>query len=962
MPRICIVLLFWFVLPCSLFSQSSAQPSLSLQLKTFTLPNGLTVYINEDPYATEVYGAVAVRAGGKYDPKEATGMAHYLEHMCFKGTDQMGTFNYAEEKPLLDKISQLYDQLGQTKDEKERAKIQQQINEVSVQAAQFAIPNDMDRLLSRMGGRNINAFTSYEAVVYFNSFPAHQMVPWLDLNAHRFQNPVFRLFQSELETVYEEKNRSMDNFTNALFEGFLSNFYKNHPYGQQTILGETEHLKNPSISKMQAYYDTYFVPNNMGLLISGPVKVNEIMPEIERLYGAWKRKAVPVFPKYEEKPFKGREIVKMKVSPVKLVINGWRTVPAGHPDELALEVCVALLNNSGETGLLDQLTLDNRVMAAACYPQTQVDHGALGIFVVPKLVGQSIANAENLVQEQIERLRKGEFSDTLYDAVCTNMIRDHELGMESSDYRSQQVLGVFIENRKWDDVLNYGARIRRLNKADIQRVAQKYLNENYLALESRMGFPKKDELQKPAFKPVTPPDGTQSLYAKHLESVQPGQPQPRFIVPEKDAPSTEWMPGRTLYVSTNPVNDICDLTLTFGLGTTSDPLLDLATSYMGQVGPAGVEIKAYKQQLYTLGYTSAIHTDGDEVSVTLTGPEERLADALRLLHQWMVNPDYSDKARKKIIEDLQGERKLEKGEAASMARPLHEYAVRGRNSRWLLMPNRHQLKDISTWDLINSWQRAYQTAGDVHYVGKRSTEEVRFVLQALEMESARYASNAPKELPLMHYDEPTILYHPRKDARQSQVYFYVEGERLTVDSLPMLDAFNNYFGGDMSSLVFQEIREFRSLAYSATGTYRRPNRPNATGYWVGYIGCQGDKTYEAMEVMQGLIEKMPEKREREPEIREALVQQAYTTRPEFRNISTSVSNWQDWGYSQDPSQVKLPAYQQMQFDAMVGFYKRHLTGKPLVIAIVGNPSVLSVEKLSKFGKVIEVKEQEFYNW
>ena len=955
--------LLLMLMTVQLGAQSSASAPESLKLVTFTLPNGLTVYINEDPHAAEVYGAVAVKGGGKCDPKDATGIAHYLEHMLFKGTDRLGTHNYAAEKPLLDQITRLYDELGQTQDEAARERIQKRINELSVEAAQYAIPNEMDRLLSRIGSSNVNAFTSEEAIVYFNSFPAHQIGPWLDLYAHRFQNPVFRLFQSELETVYEEKNRSMDNFGSVLFEIFNKHFYKNHPYGQQTILGSTEHLKNPSLSKMQAYYDTYYVPNNMALLLLGPIKADEVRPLIEKHFGVFQPRPVPPFPAYPEEPFKGREVVKIKVSPIKLLMMGWRAVPAKHPDELALKVCAALLNNSGETGLFDRLALDNKLLAASVFPSIQKDHGAFGLFVVPKIVGQSLGEAEKLVLAQLDSLREGRFSDELFEAVITNLIRDHELALESVMGRGMYLLGTFIEDRSWEDeVINYGQRIRRLTKADIQRVARQYLTNNYLVVESRMGFPQKDKLKKPPFVPVTPPQNVKSEYARHFEQLPAGQPVARFVDGPREVSRIALMPRCTVLRAINPVNNLCGVEIKFGLGTTAEPLLGLTADYLDKVGSTDIEAKQFKQNLYRLGYSYSFGSDADYFTVSLTGPEDRLTDALAQLRQLFEQPARDDKALQAVKDQFRNQRRLETGEAASMSTPLREWMVRGQHSSYLRMPNRRELRRLTVDELLANWQRVQTYETEIHYTGRRSEAEIRTALARLGLQPPRHASNAPIETPLQAVSEPTIYYLPRRDARQSQVQFYVPGLTVATDTLPLIEGFNTYFGSDMSSLVFQEVREFRSLAYSAYGTYQPAKRPYAQGFLFGYIGCQSDKTLEAIEVMRGLIEHMPEKREREIEIRENLIQQAYTARPGFRRLTSYVADWDIWGYTQDPAQIKLAAYRQLEFDRMLAFYRRHIQGKPMVVSVIGNPRDVKPQDLSRYGKVVRLRQRDFYRW
>lgn len=176
-------------------------------LNQYKLDNGLTVILNEDHTRTEVFGYVVCKAGSKDDPADATGMAHYMEHLLFKGTETMGTTDWEKEKPHIDSIFVLYDQLGMTEDEEARKAIQLLINEQSVFANEYAIPNELDNILKELGSTGMNANTTADRTVYFNTFPPNQIERWIEVYAHRFQNAVFRSFQAELEVVYEEKKQ-----------------------------------------------------------------------------------------------------------------------------------------------------------------------------------------------------------------------------------------------------------------------------------------------------------------------------------------------------------------------------------------------------------------------------------------------------------------------------------------------------------------------------------------------------------------------------------------------------------------------------------------------------------------------------------------------------------------------------------------------------------------------------------
>ena len=203
----------------------------AMQVKVYRLDNGLTVYLSRNTQTPRFYAEVAVRAGRLTDPSDNTGLAHYLEHLMFKGSQKMGTLDYQKEKPHLDKITELYEQHTRETDPEKRKLIYQKINEASKLAAQYAVANDIDRIYKAMGGTGVNAHTHYEETIYKVDLPANQLERWVKIEHERFSNPVFRLFHTELESVYEEKNTSLDNGKRRFSEAVAKLLYPDHPYG-----------------------------------------------------------------------------------------------------------------------------------------------------------------------------------------------------------------------------------------------------------------------------------------------------------------------------------------------------------------------------------------------------------------------------------------------------------------------------------------------------------------------------------------------------------------------------------------------------------------------------------------------------------------------------------------------------------------------------------------------------------
>ncbi|MCF0195860.1 MAG: insulinase family protein, partial [Bacteroidaceae bacterium] len=253
-------------------------------VRIYTLKNGLKVYtsVNRDQPRIQAY--VAVRAGSKNDPLTSTGLAHYFEHMMFKGTPKFGTTNYEAERPLLDSIETLFNIYRQTTDTAQRRLIYSRIDSISYEASKLAIPGEYDKLMSAIGSEGSNAFTNYDCTCFVEDVPSNQLDNWLKITAERFQTPVLRGFHTELETVYEEYNMYASEDRLKVWNAMQACLFPNHPYGRD-IIGLPEHLKNPSITDIKAFHQQWYVPNNMAIVLSGDFDPDEAVALIEKHLG-----------------------------------------------------------------------------------------------------------------------------------------------------------------------------------------------------------------------------------------------------------------------------------------------------------------------------------------------------------------------------------------------------------------------------------------------------------------------------------------------------------------------------------------------------------------------------------------------------------------------------------------------------------------------------------------------------
>ena len=930
-----------------------------------TLENGLTVWLNEDHTQPKVLGAVVVKAGAKDCPN--TGIAHYFEHMMFKGTDKIGTVDYEKEKEILDRIAAKYDELATVQEASARKALQKQINELSVEAAAYVIPNEFDRLISRYGGTKLNAGTSLDYTVYFNTFSPQYMEQWAEINSERLIHPVFRLFQNELETVYEEKNMYGDYVGGISIERLKERYFAPHPYAYP-VIGSTENLKNPRLSEMQRFFEEYYVASNMGLILCGDFQTEEVLPILQRTFSHIRKGEAPKQTPVELPPFEGKERMKLKVPMpfVKMMALGFRGVPANHPDEVALKVAVSLLNNANGTGFLDKLTVEHRVVASMAVNECMNEAGILAIFVVPKLLFQSYSAAEKLVWREIERIKKGEFSEETFQSLKLEQKREYVSALEDMNMRAQVMMRVYSQGKRWEEYLNELKRIDFLTREDVIEVARKYFTRNYLYVTKTTGRYKKDHLPKPDYVPVRPDHlQTQSAYAKALEELPVKSLGPRFI-DEASLSITDvaLSPFVHFYTTSNPVNDIFSLDIYYGTGLKENPLLAQVASYLHFIGTERESFEVFRNRLQALGSTLMFEASNTNFVVRVTGFDANMVETIALVGSFMQHAQADERKMDQVVDEMKVIERAFFNSSESLAQALVEYATFGSESSYLKKLSLKEFRKLKGEDLVSLFRELQQCACTVHYCGNLPQEKVmKMVTHYFRLSDVSRPSAYPWIRPLQMYDAPHIFFLDMKEISQSIVYGYVRGEAVDDPKERCASKlFSGYFGGDMSSLMFQEIREFRSFAYHVSGKYHLPSfqGKGQLGFFRTLFSTQADKTLDALGVLQSLLEEMPKRPERVEAVKQTLRNEVNNAFPSFRDLSARIAMFRREGFQADPNRKLLEYIAPMTMEDIEHFYERQVAGRPVVYAVVGNARRIDMEKLASFGTVEKVKVKDIY--
>ena len=945
-----------FLLALMICGLVSAQTG--LKTKTYHLDNGLKVVMCENHDQPEIYGAVFVHAGSKNDPTDATGMAHYFEHIMFKGTDRIGTTNWEKEKVYLDSISLMYDKLHETTDPKAREGIQHKINELSIASTEYAIPNEVDVILTQMGGKSLNAGTSYDMTVYYNIFPSNQLSKWMDVYVERFRNPIFRLFQSELETVYEEKNMYGDNPINGFQEYLFKETFGEHPYGRP-VIGYTEHLKNPQPTKMREFYNTYYVANNMTLILVGDFNIEEAEPLVAEKFGTWRKSELPKEPTYTLPKFNGPTVQEVRMTPVKMGALIFPGIKNSDPDMIPLSMACSIFFN-GETGLADKLMLDNELMMAMLMPLSLEDHGVNLMFYVPKLIGQSHEDAEALIFGCLDKLKKGEFSDDLFEAIRMEMLTDRIRATENLSQLASLFLEMESTGQTYDEFVAETERIRTITKDEVVAIANKYFGNDYLDVRSKMGSTPKDKVEKPNWKPIEAKNtNMKSDFAKMIEAEEVPEVTPQVIKFGEDVKITDISDGFKLYSAENPANDIFELKFHFNYGLLDDPDIERASSYLSMQGTEDKPYQEFALELQKMGANIYTHSDDNEYVVSVTGFEKDLDRLLELCYQKLFHPSNDESQIAVLSDSEQVEIQTRKDDASTWARAVKEYALYGENSIYL---NRVSLKEWSKRkgsELLAEVAEPLKYDGYVTYSGNQKPEALVKAIKAHRILPLKPLHRTEKYRLETKFTKPHVFFAPNKKFRQSNIWFHVPGEKLSFEDEALASLFSKYFGTDMYSIVFQEIREFRSLGYTAYANYDYDYLERKPGLLYGFLGTQSDKTFDGIDAFSGLIKDMPVRIEKFNASKEALIKSRASNYIGFRSKPGTVQYWIKRGYDHDPRAEFTEIIRKAEFKDVQGFYNRLIKDRPVVIMMSGSKKV-STKELGKYGEVTKLKYKQIF--
>lgn len=934
-----------------------------MQTRIYTLDNGLKVYLSVNDEAPRVNTAIAVRAGSKNDPENATGLAHYLEHMLFKGTSNYGTLDFDKEGPLLIKIDSLYEVYRLTSDSLQRAKIYADIDSISQIASTYAIANEYDKMVSQMGAKGTNAYTSQEETVYINDIPSNQLGKWLKLEHERFTDPQMRLFHTELEAVYEEKNRGLDSDYRKAWEATMEGLFPNHQYGQQTTIGTIEHLKNPSISEIKKYFDKYYVPNNMAIVMSGDFNPDSVIQTIRNTFGKMSRKEDPSFEVRKEEALAGPIVKEVKGPDSEFMYMAYRFDGQKSDQIPLLRMCDMMLANN-TAGLIDlNINQEQKALEAGCFPYILTDYSA-HIFNAKPKEGQSLEDVKNLLLAQIDSLKKGNFPDWLPEAAVNDMKLQEIKNMDNNNGRTRMMVNAFVQKIPWEEKINELDKLKEISKEDIVQFANSHYNDNYVVVNKRTG---KDEniqkVVKPNITPVEVNRQVESDFLADITSMKTASIEPVFLDYDKDISKAMLDNGLEIRSIENERNELFYLYYLFDMGKNNNKKLDLAIEYLPFLGSSKYTAAEIQQEFYKIGCSFNVSAGEEQVYVQMSGLDENFEKGLELFEHLLADAQEDEEALENLIADKIKRRedaKLSKGEI--LFGGMYNYAIYGENSPFRDILSEEEMKEIKASELTDIIHNLHSYPHRVLYYGPKSNSELsESIVKSHKM--PKEFKEIPKEVEYVEMDnEATKVYVVDYDMKQAEIVMLSKGEKYNAETVALAAIFNEYFGGGMGSIVFQEMRESKALAYSVYSVYRSPSDSSKSHYVMAYIGTQADKLGEAMEGMSNLLNDMPESEKSFELAKKAALEKIRTERitktSKLWNYETALKR----GVDRDLREDVYKAIPKMTMADLKAFHQNIIKERNYNIMVIGNKNELDSKALAQYGEVKYLSLEDVFGY
>lgn len=913
-------------------------------VRIYTLNNGLKVYLCQDFDEPRIKTRIAVRAGATSDPSEATGLAHYVEHMMFKGTDLIGALNREKEASIISKIKSRYEELSQAESPEEIKAIHSEIDILSSAASLEAIPGELDKLYSIMGCRNTNARTGFEETVYENDIPKVELERWVSLEKERFTSPVLRLFPPELEVVYEEFNQAQDDDISRAYDLFLNNLFPEHPYGRAGILGKGEHLKKPSMEKIEAFLVKWYVPSNMAIILTGDLDFDKTIDIINKYWGDIPKGNPPVKNAIIEEDLKKPVIGTVYGPDSTFALLGYKFDGFGSEDELYLTLIDMIMSNN-QAGTLDlNLVQKQLVLEAESSYEVYRDYSWFSLYGVPGS-GQSLKKVISLLLTEVEKLKIGAFESWYNDAVITCFEIDKLNELDGSN-KIESFVDAFITGLSWDNYLKRIDKLKSITYTDLITFINTKFRENYTVVYKKKGTPKNIiHIKQPNLTPVILNREVESEFCSEFKKVKVERNTPVF--PDfKELITEDLGNGRTLYYEHNSRNELFELLVTVNKGRFDDLRIHYGADYRDYIGAGEFSPKEFQQELFKRGLDLVISGKDAKTTISLSGRVCDFDFGLSLLVKFICEGRSDNTTYSKFIKRI----KLMRKNAKSSKRMilwggLYNYLHYGTDNPFRHYLTIKELKKIGSTGLIDVIKSLFSQPFEAYYYGPDEKnvllEKIKPLTQNLEL--IHFEHNSKSFKPIQH--KINRIYFSHYEMIQAEILVTGQGVKFDKELLPLVFLFNEYFGGGMDSVVFQEVRERRGLAYSAYAAYGLPRDKTENFVFSFYVGTQGDKVPEALRCILGLLEFFPKVHSYFDAVKSSLLKNIESESILKREYYFVMKDAERFDLDKDIREHLYYGVQKLTIDDLEQFFNQYIKDLTLHTVMIGDKKSISIDEV-----------------
>ena len=930
-------------------------------MRLYTLKNGLKVYLGINKDEPRIMTMIGVKAGSNNDPEATTGLAHYFEHLMFKGTSSYGTRDWEKEKPLLDSISGLFELYRNQKDSLQRLNTYKRIDKFSIEAAQYAIPSEYGKMLAGIGASGTNAFTSNEMTVYVNDIPANEVRRWLNLEKNRFGDIALRLFHTELETVYEEFNMYQDRDQMRAFQQFSRALFPMNPLGRD-VIGYPEHLKNPSQVNIMNFKNTWYVPNNMAICLSGDLDMEKTIQMIDETFGQIPSKPVPEVAIVKEDPITSPVVKEISGPDAEFLLMGYRTDGQKSPDKKYIYLLANILSN-GQAGLFDiDLIQDQKILSAYAYSNLNSQYGNITIYVTPK-EKQTLEQAKELILAEIEKLKKGDFPDWMTQAIA-NEYRLNNLRRFQSRYETYSFLESFIYSNNWVDMLTFGDQLEKVTKKELVDYANKLLGSNYVILYKRKGEAKDlVKVQKPPLTAVNINRNEESKFYTEWKKLPSDSIAPVFVDFNTAINHKQLTKDIELNTVQTSNTELFSTYYVINEGKDNNIKVPIAVNFLPYVGTSSHTATELKQELFRYGLRTFVYSGQNRSYVYVSGLNRNLERGVQLLEE-IINSSLPDTAAyAKYAERIIKERDDAKlSQDNILFSGLMNYAMHGNKSSQTDVLSNEEIRKQDPGQLLGLVKSMLNYPHKIFYCGPYSINEVESVIRKNHPVPEKIEAIPVKTVyPELNTDKNLVLL-ANYDMSQVNFMMVAKGAAFTPELLVHSSLFNQYYDGSIASIVFQEVRESQGMAYSASAWYQSPSYPDESFYLIGFVGTQADKMKAAISTMNRVLNDFTESDHFLTTSRKAILNRISTQRLYRENLFFRYLSNLDLGINHDQNKDIYDYITGASMKDLHDFFNSYVKDKKYTYCVIGNIKDLDMKALKEFGEVKEIPLKDLFGY